>query len=36
MNHREASTEAQASLLASQIGYPIWAIWLGRRLRAGA
>ena len=23
-----------ASLLASQIGYPIWAIWLGRRLRA--
>ena len=25
---------AMAGLLASQIGYPIWAIWLGRRLRA--
>jgi len=22
------------SLLSSQIGYPIWAIWLGRRLPA--
>ena len=26
---------ALVSLLAAQIGYPIWAIWLGRRWRAG-
>lgn len=26
---------AMVSLLASQIGYPVWAIGLGRRLRAG-
>jgi len=24
-----------AGILSSEIGYPIWAIWLGRRLRAG-